>query len=125
MTLALRIVVSALVGSDHPDLLLNRPSPEQDLPVVLPRVGSECGGDQDDLRASTTQPLIERRKAKVVADTQPEASNLGVDHDSLVSRSDGIALLEHRSTGDVHIKQVEFAVDRAKLPRRVEDDRVL
>src|SRR4030095_14685293 len=74
-----------LSGGRDVVLVLDRASPEQDLPVILAGVEREMRRNRDELRALQSKDPVELREAHVVADGQPERPVLGVDHDRLVT----------------------------------------
>ena len=72
---AARLVVADLAGRHHEALVLDRPRPQQHLPVVPPGVHHERRRHHQQLRAAGDGQLpVELREAQVVADRQADRS---------------------------------------------------
>jgi mannitol/fructose-specific phosphotransferase system IIA component (Ntr-type) len=72
----------------------------------------EVRRDEDHLRTSPAQILVQLGVAQIEADGQPEAPQLGVHHRRrLGAGGDGLALA-HPQPGQLHVEQLEFAVTR-------------
>ena len=79
-----RVVVADLAGRDHVALVLDRPGPQQHLPVVATGVGGEGRRHQQHAGAGDGQLPVQLGEAQVVADRQADRDAL----DGTVTSSD-------------------------------------
>jgi hypothetical protein len=93
-------------------LILNRPSPQQRLPVRLSRWNRERGRIHHDLRTLPPQPQRHLREAQVEADHHAKFPDRGVDwREDLPPGLDAVALFQHGASGaQVDVEEVDFLV---------------
>ncbi len=109
-----------LVGGDHVQLVLDRPGPQQDLPVVAGGGEREGGRDGDQLGAPDGEDPVQLREAQVVADRQPQTRVPPGprQHDLLTGKLElGLPVAP---APDFHVEHVELAVDGPDLPLGVD-----
>ena len=85
---AARIVVAGLSGGRHEALVLDRPRPQQNLPVVPPGVHHERRRNDQQVRAALDgESPVQLREAQVVADRQADPQALDVHHHRFAARA--------------------------------------
>ena len=107
-----------LVGGDHEGLVLDRPRPQQHLPVVAGGREREGGRDGDHARAPHGEDPVQLGEAQVVADRQPQPTPSAVSrqHDLLAGLLElGLAV---DAPADLDVEHVELAVDAPGPPPR-------
>ncbi len=104
-----------LVGRDDEGLVLDRPRPDQRLPVVARRRQRERGGNRDDPRAPDGEDPVELGEAQVVADGQAQGRAAGgFRQDDLGARILG-GRLAVDGARDLDVEHVDLAVDGLDL----------
>src|SRR5437764_8776158 len=111
-----------LVGSDHEALVLDRPRPDQHLPVVPRGRERERTGNHDHLCASNRDRPVELRKAKVVADGHSEASPSGELREHHFVAGLLVVGLGVDNAVDLYVEHVDLAVRGPYLSVRADVD---
>ena len=111
---------SPLRGRQDEALLLDRPRSQQHLPVRATGHLRERRRHADDLRAERHQPAVELGEPDVVADREPDAPQVGVVRDELLSRGEERGLAQRWLAGQVDIEQVDLAIARDDLAVAIE-----
>jgi hypothetical protein len=103
---------STLRGRNDPTLALDRPRPQQHLPMQLPRWYRESRWINERLRALPFQRQAGFRKAQVEAYQQPQLAHAGVDWwDDLHTWLDTVAFLEDWAVGaEVDVEEMQLLV---------------
>ena len=101
-----------LSGRNDPTLALDRPRPQQHLPMQLPRWHRESGRIDERLCALPFQRQAGFRKTQVEAYQQPQLAHTGVEwRDNLHARLDTVALLEDRAVRpEVDVEEMQLLV---------------
>src|SRR5918997_435151 len=81
-----------LCGRDHKRLILNRPRPEQQLPVILAGLQGERRRDRQNLGAAQRQETVQLWETHVVADREAQGGGAGFGGHDLLARRDVRAL---------------------------------
>ena len=92
--------------------VLDRPRPEQDLPVVATSALGEVGRDGQDRRAGQRERAVELREAQVVADRQADGGAVDVGRDQPVAGRHPGRLGVDRAGLDRDVEQVDLAIPR-------------
>src|ERR1700743_3820732 len=101
---------SSLRRCDHESAVLDRPGPQQHVPMCF----SGGLGESRWCGESECTPLrhlaIELGKADVVADRKPHTAPWRVRHNGFIAARDGIGLAIFFARGQVHIEEMDLAV---------------
>ena len=108
-------------------LALDRPGPQQRLPMRLARRNRERGRIDQELGALAAKPKRHLREPEVEADHHAQPAHGSVHRgDDLGSGFDAVALLQDRTAGEVDVEEVEFLVSAGDVAVLVDpDQRVL
>ena len=99
-----------LVRRQEVALVLDRACPAEHLPVRRAGREGEGGRHEQQLRTGTALPAVELREAEVVADRQPERTELGREDDHLGAGGARVGLAHGHASGNVDVEQVDLAV---------------
>ena len=113
-------VIAVLRRRDDVALALDRPRPQQHVPVVRARRGGEGRRHGECRRPEFHQPLVEPGEAHVVAHGQPERAEGQFRHRRGVARRGALRLEEPGAVGEIDVEHVDLAIHGANPPGRVE-----
>ncbi len=105
-----------LVGRDHEALVLDRPRPQQHLPVVARRRERERGRHGDHLGAAHGEDPVQLGKAQVVADAHAEPRRRRPSSETTISSPGLLGAPTRAYVGavDLDVEHVDLAVDGAQ-----------
>ena len=100
-----------LVGGEDEDLVLDRPGPQQHLPVVAAGGRGEGRGHRDQAGAAHGEDPVELGEAQVVADGQADVGQLADRRDDDLRARLLVLGLAVGDAADVDVEHVDLAVD--------------
>src|SRR5262245_4612668 len=116
------VLVQATLGcSEHERAGLDRAGADQNVPMRLPGLLGEGGGDGDELGAGKRECAVESGEAEIVADRESQAAEGKLGNDSGSARPGVIGFAVALAIGKIDIEQMQLVVTRRDLPLRIDE----
>src|SRR5262249_39460934 len=119
------LVPAALRGREHEGAVLDRARTHEDVPMRLAGLLGERGRDRDEGRAGLRQRPVERWKAQVVANREPESTPRQVGDNGSVAGAEVTRFAVALAAREIDIEHVDLVVARGDLALWIDQERAI
>ena len=114
------LVQAALGGGEHKRAGFDRAGADQNVPMRLPGLLGEGGGNGDELRTGKRERPVEGGEAEIVADREPQAAEGKLGNDGGRTRPGMVGFAVAFIPGKIDVEEMKLVVTRGDPPLRID-----